>query len=98
MEGLSEHEVFTIETFHAFIQKHPNFFFPAIFLQNILQTEMIGMSYWEKSKIVRRELSGGKEYVRWKKLLHDVEVQLNLLIYTDLLIYVGFKYRPLLIF
>ncbi len=75
MESLSEHETFTVEKFHEFIKKNPNFFFPAIFLQNILQTEMIGMSYWDKAKKVRHDLSGGKDYFRWTKLVHHVEVR-----------------------
>ena len=79
LERISEHEIFAVDRFRAFIKEHPNFLFPAIFLQNILQTEIMGISYWDKAKLVRKELSHGKEYINWKILLHEVEVMISLI-------------------
>lgn len=73
---MNENECFTFQRFHEFVASHPSFFFPAIFLQTILQTEIMGVLYWTTAKQIRNNLSHGKEYVRWNKLLEEVEVRL----------------------
>jgi hypothetical protein len=84
---MNENECFSFQKFHEFVATHPSFFFPAIFLQTVLQTEIMGELYWKAAKQVRRELLHGKDYVRWTKLIDEVEVSVSqygvLTLYND---------------